>query len=430
VIPRNIEGLVATWHGFETRHAATARLVRRPAKATYQVLKRWRWTGPIEALGSTLPGRERPPARGTILLVDDMVPEFDRNAGAVFMLGKMRLLTQAGFKVVFLPDNRYPTQPYTAMLQALGVEVLYGHFDVRRWLASPDGAVDWALVSRPDVAPVYIPAIRAGTKARLLYYTHDLHFLRERRRFEATGDRYFLRQSEQLRRRETEIFHAVDCVTTPSAEEVPVIEGLAPGREVRLLTPWVGRDDDRDDPAPELPLDQRDHVLFVGGFGHPPNVDAARFLAASVMPLVWERAPHALLWIIGSKPPPEVLELHGGRISVLGYVPDLWPYYRRARVSVNPLRFGSGVKGKILASMEAGVPVVTTSIGNEGIGLEPGLEGLIADDAAGLAEQVVRLFEDHALHRGLAEEGRRAFTERFGRERALHDLLAALAVAP
>jgi glycosyltransferase involved in cell wall biosynthesis len=430
VIPRSVDDLVAAWHRFEERHTELARYIRPPAKATYQLIRRWRWMGPIETLGSMVPGRDRPPERGTILLIDDMAPQFDRNAGAVFMFGTMRLLTESGFRVIFLPDNRAATQPYTAIIQGMGVEVLYGRFDVPRWLASPDCAIDWALVARPDIALRYIPAIRAGTQARLLYYTHDLHYLREQRQYQTTGDRRYLRRSEGFLRQETEVFQLVDCVTTPSTDEVSVIEGLVPGREVRVLTPWVGRLNNGPEASEhELALERRDHLLFVGGFQHPPNVDAAQFLVSEVMPLVWERVPRAQLWIAGSDPPAEVLQLQGGRISVLGYVPDLWPYYLRARASVNPLRFGSGVKGKILSSMEAGIPVVTTTIGNEGIGLQPDVEGLIADGADGLAHQVVRLFEDPAFAGRLAEGSRRAFEARFGRQRALDDLLLALGIA-
>jgi glycosyltransferase involved in cell wall biosynthesis len=372
------------------------------------------------------PGRERPPKKGTILIVDDMVPQFDMNAGAAFMLGYIRLLDACGVKVVYLPHDRQQTWPYTGALQALGVEVLPGEFSVKRWLAARGSDLDWVLLARPNVAVGYLEPVRRHTRARLLYYTHDLHHLRELRRYQTTGDRRALRESEQLRKVETRIFQAVDCVTTPSSEEVPVIEGMAPGKEVRVLTPWIASPRPCEPASRSVPLDQRQDVLFVGGYQHLPNVDAAVFLGTEVMPLVWRQVPSARLLLVGSKPTPEVLSLHGRRILVTGYVPDLDPYYALARATVNPIRFGSGLKGKILASMAAGIPVVTTSIGNEGIGLVSGVDGLVADDASSIASHIVALFQNPGQQKAIALGGARTYEDRFGENRARRDLLAAL----
>ena len=115
------------------------------------------------------------------------------------------------------------------------------------------------------------------------------------------------------------------------------------------------------------------------------------------MPLVWPHVPDARVMLIGSEAPPEIYALAGERVEVVGFAPHLAPYYARARMSVNPLRYGSGVKGKIIASMAAGVPVVTTTIGNEGIGLAHGEEVLVGDTATEIAAHIVALFDDVEL---------------------------------
>jgi glycosyltransferase involved in cell wall biosynthesis len=159
-------------------------------------------------------------------------------------------------------------------------------------------------------------------------------------------------------------------------------------------------------------------------------VDAATILVREVMPLVWREVPDARVVLAGSEAPPAVLGLASDLVDVLGYVPDLAPVYARARMSVNPLRFGSGVKGKIIASLAAGVPVVTTPIGNEGIGLCHGVDGMIASHPADLAAQIVTLYRDVATLHRLSSEGRRVIKQRWSVDQARIALEAALNGGP
>jgi glycosyltransferase involved in cell wall biosynthesis len=160
-------------------------------------------------------------------------------------------------------------------------------------------------------------------------------------------------------------------------------------------------------------LGERRDVLFLGSFTHEPNVDAAVILVRDVMPLVWPHAPDTMVVVVGQHPPSQVLALAGPRVEVTGHVPDLDPYWARARVMVAPLRYGAGVKGKLLASLAAGVPVVTTAVGNEGIDLADGTQALIGETPATLADHVTRVLSDAELARRLAREGRRHIGERF-----------------
>lgn len=369
--------------------------------------------------------RERPHARGTILVIDDRVPEYDKQAGALTIFQYLTLLARMDFKVVYLANDRDPRQPYANALQQMGIEVLYGDVDIPKWFAANGKHLDWVLLARPNVAPKYIDLVRRRSRARLLYYTHDLHFLREMRRYEMTGDWRALRESQRFKGSEGRIFRSVDCVLTPSSDEIPIIKSLAPDADVRELTPYFYASDGMA-PNKSDDLAERQCVMFLGGFAHLPNVDAAVFLATRIMPLVWARVADARLLLVGSEPPAAVSHLAGQRVEVSGYVPDLAPWFARSRMSVSPLRFGSGVKGKIIASLQAGVPVITTTIGNEGIGLKAGEEALIADDEAGLAADIVRLFDDPGLLDTLAAAGRRVIAERFSEERARLDLATAL----
>jgi GT2 family glycosyltransferase len=369
--------------------------------------------------------RERPRPGGAILVIDDRVPEHDRHAGALWIAQWLELLRDAGLKVVFAPDDGQDRQPYAGALRQSGIEVLAPAVDLDAWLDDNGRFLDWVLLARPLVAERRLPAIRRWSSARVLYFTHDLHWLREQRRHAVTGDPRAAADSRYLRDIETRLFRAVDGVLTPSAAEVPLIHEMAPDTDVWLLTPFA------DHAAASVsaaapPLGERQTVMFLGGFAHLPNVDAALLLVRQVMPLVWSELPSTHVLIVGDAPPPEVLALASDRVEVTGHLPSLDGAFARARMTVSPLRYGSGVKGKIITSLSAGVPVVTTQIGNEGLDLRDGVEALLGETPQELAAQVVRLFREPDLPDALAAAGRRFLDERFSADRTRRTLLDAL----
>lgn len=154
-------------------------------------------------------------------------------------------------------------------------------------------------------------------------------------------------------------------------------------------------------------------LVFVGGFNHPPNVDAACWLVNEVMPLIWERLPAVRLTIVGKDPPPSVQALASPWVEVTGRVPAVEPYVDRAAVVLAPLRRGGGMRLKVLQAMAAGKPVVTTSLGAEGLlGGREELPLAIADDAQALAAQTVRLLADPAERDRLGRRAHQFVAER------------------
>lgn len=368
--------------------------------------------------------RERP-MPGHILIVDDRVPEPDKHAGAIATFDWLRLLRSEGFRVTLYPHDRRGPDPYTARLQQLGIEVLFGDIDARDWIRENGPYLDWVWLARPAVAEPLLDAVRDHAGGRLIYYTHDLHFLREQRRAELTGEDEHREDAWRLRGIERDIFRRARLVLSPSADELPVIESLVPGVAARSIplysiTPAVDAAHGAADFA------ERSVVLFVGGYDHVPNVDAARWLAAEIMPLVWAAVPDAVLVLAGGKPPVALTALAEARVEVPGWLPDLAPLYRRARLTLNALRFGAGVKGKIIASLQAGVPVVTTTVGNEGLGLRQGEDALVGDTAAALAEHAITLLRDPALCACLAEAGLARAESAFGEFTLRQALLTAV----
>ena len=369
--------------------------------------------------------RSRPAPLGTALVIDDRVPEWDRNAGAVTLRQYLGLLQTLGYNVVFCPAfDPAPTQPYTAVLQQDGIEVLHAPETLAAWLRRNGRQVALVWTARPDVTAPLLDLLRAETRAPILYYTHDLHHLRERRRFELDGDPQALAASKRYKRIEDRIFAAVDHVMTPSGDEAAVIRADVPEADVHVIPPYLVPAVPMGHPGPAFA--DRDALIFVGGYNHLPNVDAAVWLVEAVMPLVWASLPGVPLLLVGNAPPPEVLRLAGPRVTVTGFVPDVAPLYARSRLSVSPLRYGAGVKGKIVAALQEGVPVVTTTVGNEGLGLRHGIEAWIADDPAALAEGIVALFGDPARCAAMAEAGAEVLRRDFSEDAARGALMRVL----
>ncbi|GEM_PF-1347693 len=156
-------------------------------------------------------------------------------------------------------------------------------------------------------------------------------------------------------------------------------------------------------------------ILFVGHMAHLPNVEGVRWFIDNCWPRVKAGVPQARLTIVGLDPAPELLSAAAAdpAITVTGYVPSIEPFLDRARLMICPMLSGSGIKIKVLAAMAHGLPVVATSIANEGILATPGRELVVADDAQSYADAVVRLAGDDAAAAALAENAREFCRERY-----------------
>lgn len=360
--------------------------------------------------------RERGACRETMLVIDHYVPQPDRDAGSRVMVEFIRQFLASGMKVVFWPDNLWRDPVYTRQLQELGVEVLYGG----RWVgafeefASERGQeIKHVLLSRPHIAGAYIESLRRHTRARLTYFGHDLHFMRLRRELEVTGDSKLAKHANEVERVERSLWELADVVLYPSQEEADQVRALAPAVKA-LAVPLFCFDGVVEQAGSNL--SERRDLLFVAGFAHSPNVDAATWLVNQIFPAIREAVPDTVLRLVGSNPTPEVLALAGPGVEVLGYVDDktLQDLYRTARVVLAPLRFGAGVKLKVLEAMQQGVPLVTTSIGAQGL---PGLGSAIAvsDDPAEIAQVAAKLLVDDEAWCQISRQGRDYITEHFSK---------------
>lgn len=343
------------------------------------------------------------------LIADHTVPTYDFDSGSMRMMGLVSLLVDLGFVVTFLPGNLFPQQPYTMELQQMGVEVLYAPTDIAAHLADLGPLLRLCVLSRPHVALPYIGLVRKlAPEAAIVYDTVDLHFLREMREADLHDDDALRGVARVTRELELALVRASDATLTVTETERDILHTYVADANI-FVVPNIHpvRADDG------MPFRCRRDLLFVGNFMHPPNIDAAMLLVNEIMPLLRADLPGARLVLAGSHASPEILALADDDVEVLGWVADLGPLYERTRVFVAPLRFGAGMKGKLGDSMSHGLPVVTSTIGAEGMGLTPGTHALVADTPDCFAAEVVRLYRDADLWSELACAGRTLIAEHY-----------------
>jgi GT2 family glycosyltransferase/glycosyltransferase involved in cell wall biosynthesis len=335
-----------------------------------------------------------------VLIADHSVPTPDRDSGSLRMSHVVDTLAELGCRITFLPDGPVADDRYRRSLQDAGVEVLEPGSELAAYLAAAGGRTRLAILSRPYVASRYLHIVREHAPgARVAYDTVDLHYVREQRRAEVEGNANRAKAAG-LRELELALARACDVTLTVSEAERQTLLAEEPGLDIAILPnahePWT-----------EVPpRGGRAGVLFVGGFAHGPNAGAALELATQVMPAVWAEIDDVRLTIVGANPPLELAALADDRIEVRGWVPDLDPLIGGSVATVAPLRYGAGVKGKVTESMAAGLPVITTAVGAEGLEVEHGRDILVGDTAADLARLIVELYRDAELWSRISGAGR------------------------
>jgi glycosyltransferase involved in cell wall biosynthesis len=355
-----------------------------------------------------------------LLVVDAEIPRPDQDAGSERMLHLLGLLRAASVAVDFAALDPRAPERYLSRLEAVGV----------RRLAEPApaafegaGDCDAVIISRAPTAARCLQAARLRWPgARVVFDTVDLYHVRLYRAARLSGSLTRLAQALKMKGKEVKAVRRADATLVVSEAERALLLAAAPGSRVHVV-PTV-----YEAQPPTPPAAGRAGLLFVGSWRHTPNVDAAEYLARQVLPLVRARLGAVDTYLVGPNPPEAIQDLPENMVSVTGYLSEaeLEALHRRCRASVAPLRYGAGVKGKVLSSLSRGLPVVTTAIGAEGLGAVNGEHLLVAEGEAALAQAIARLCQDDALWTRLAANGRRLVAEHFSAATAWQGLHAAL----
>jgi glycosyltransferase involved in cell wall biosynthesis len=339
------------------------------------------------------------PAGRTVALVFPDVPDPDRSAGHRRAFEMALAMRACGYDTTVAALRSRGFDVAAARLRAAGIHVHAADAgcDVGALMGR---GFDVAVVAFHALAARIVPVVRAlSPRTRVVVDSVDVHFLRMRREAALTADRALLARADAEREAELAAYRAADVVVAITADEQRLLRELLPGMPVEVIGN-VHR------PAAHVPGPEgRAGALFVGSFVHPPNADAVRFLCSELLPELRSLGYAEEIAVAGAAMPDDVRRaLEAAGAAALGFLPSVEADLARRRVSLAPVRFGAGLKGKVGEAFACGVPVVGTAIAAEGFqGAEAGM--IVADTAADIAAAVVRVSGDDDLWRRLSAGG-------------------------
>jgi glycosyltransferase involved in cell wall biosynthesis len=340
-----------------------------------------------------------------VFVFDERIPTPDRDAGSARMLHILKSLARS-CRPVFVPLNRPHGIEYERLLWKEGIETA-NIVDYARLLRERDFRA--AVLSRPLVADGLIDSLsRIKPSLKIVFDMVDTYFIRLEREHMSTGDARRAEEAARYRQIELRLARASNLVWCASSADRDTVASEAPEIRIEIIPtihPLRART--------RRTFAARAHLLFLGNFAHRPNADAVHHFMRDIFPLVRRALPGVKLYVVGDNATPEIAAYASAEVEVLGYVPDVEPFFRNCRLMVVPLRYGAGIKGKLGESLSYGLPVVTTSIGAEGFGLTGGVEALIADEPQEFAAAVVRAYEREDLWEQLSERGHRHIEKHF-----------------
>ena len=314
-------------------------------------------------------------AKAHILYIDAVTPEPDKDSGSVDAFYTMKILQGQGYRVHFVPGSNFAHWgEATESLERMGVECIYAPFytNMNAFLEERGDMFKYVVLSRAESCEHYLDMIRKKCpSAKIIYNTVDLHFLRMGREAEISGKAADKKAAAKMQKEELSYIEKSDRIIVISQAERELLSKEHKVKSSKIHTiPLIRNESHR-----VGGFEGRKDIAFIGGYKHPPNVDAVHWLVKDVWPAIQKAVPDATLRICGSHMPKEFYEYASDSISIDGFIPDLEEFLAGLTLTIAPLRFGAGLKGKVASSIGAGVPCVGTDIAFEGMA-EKGLKAI------------------------------------------------------
>jgi glycosyltransferase involved in cell wall biosynthesis/SAM-dependent methyltransferase len=353
-----------------------------------------------------------------ILFVESSTPKPDRDAGSLTAYNLLRIFIALGYEVTMIPSDLKRDEHYSGMYEQMGVKCLYQEDveSLQNYIQHYGSQHDYYFICRAPIAGLYLDFVRQyAPQATFILNTVDLHYLRESRGSEVADADSNLEYLESLKQQELDVISRSDIsIVLSHAEEDELIKENVQA-DIRCIPLVIV------DVVPGTPgYKNRQTVVFIGGFPHIPNIDAVLYFYQQVWPHVLKELPNAEFVVVGDSPPEQIQALDGKNQTIVkGFVKDIDPIFDEARLSVAPLRFGAGIKGKIGTSLSYGVPVVATTIAAEGMPLVDGKSVVVADDPEEFASRLVKLYTDPDLWEQLSENGKQVVQREYSTQTAM-----------
>lgn len=344
-----------------------------------------------------------------------LTPDID--AGSLRLYQLLLILRSLSYRVAFVPifpgswppyDSRVPED--TGRLRQAGVQVPTASAmeSVEDFLQRNGKRYAIIILCDEYVASRHIAAVRKHCPQSVVVFdTSDLHYVRHYREAKVTGNVRALRRAVQSKRRALAVVGGADFAWVVSPVDKTILERDCPGVRAHVI-PSI-----HEVHGCAKQFSDRQDILFIGSFQHSPNLDAVHYFVGEIQPLLREEIAGIKTYIIGGDPPASVRDLGSYDVIVTGYVPDLAQYFDNCRLSVAPVRYGSGVKGKVLTSLSYGLPVVASSLAIEGMHLSHSRDVLVADNPADFCQAAVSLYHTETLWDQLSKNGLEVVAQRF-----------------
>ncbi len=375
-----------------------------------------------------------------VLVCAPRMPEYDREGGSRRVFHLIEMLRASGWSVTFLARYATQSERYMRKLRQMGVIVYAGEESALmgdEYLLRLDevvtaGKFDLAILAFWEIAERYVSIIRTSApQTRIIIDSIDLHFLRHARkavrRFPnspVTGLLDTTYADEMIR--ELNIYAQADAVLTVSEKEATLLADFLGDALPIIPVPLL-----EDVTSAALTASERQGIVFLANFRHPPNIEAFGFLCEQILPAVDAHVfvQHPV-YVVGNDAHTVAHMIGKGQrsfVQVVGWVPLVEPYLQRSRVSVVPVLHGAGTKTKLIQALTVGTPSVSTTIGAEGLDLRDGEDVLIADTPVAFAAAIAQLLIDDALWVRIATQGRERIGRTHSREAVRTQFFATLA---
>ena len=380
-------------------------------------------------------------AQQNVLLVHEILPHYDCSGADLRIFELVRELRRDGHNVTFLARQDREKEKYGPALETLGAKVIAGDPDRLKHVGEDtatlwnlrevlqDGKFQTAILchwywNAISLAEHYIDEIRRWSpQTCVMVLSEDRHGERERRAFPLSNHLSDLERGEDLEQREVEVYQQADMVLYVSEVDHRHYRRLLPDLCAEHLPTLA--EAGKTGPG----FQEREGILFLGNFENLANRDGLRWLVQEVWPRVQKEEPNLKLYVAGNALTPEHCP-EGKNIVLLGKVAELGDAFAARRVFVGPIRFGTGIITKNMLSMANGLPVVTTTVGGEGLQLVNEEHALIADTPEAFAAAILRLHREETLWNALSRQGRDYIGANFNQEKLRKQLRHILSLAP
>jgi glycosyltransferase involved in cell wall biosynthesis len=368
-----------------------------------------------------------------VLIICSQIPMPDRASGDLRFYTFLKLIAEL-HEVTLCPFNLEKqnkemgeaiTKGYIEQIETINVHL--GATDVLTTLRNEQ--FDLIIFEFYHSVQRYIDFVRYfQPTARILIDSVDIHYNRLLSKAALTGKPSDFEYAKTVKQLELSAYRQADLIIAVTEDDGLLLKKDATNTKIGLLPNIHHIPEFIPVPPPYTKL------LFVGSFKHEPNVDAILYFCDEIFPLLLEMNSNFTLEVIGPNPPESVQALQSDKIFIRGFIENLDECYRKTHISIAPLRFGAGMKGKIGEALSFGIPVVTTRIGAEGFGLSVGVNILVAETSLDFAESILRLSQDNQLYKKLSTNGYNFIKDNYSEEATRTKLTElfnrALAISP